>query len=75
MIGKAVTSKSCIGTCLIFNRARQPKDSDAASAVARGGRALVERAEWRDSSTRAKSVSMAVMLRPPSSSPHRQGDR
>lgn len=38
MIGNAVTSKSCSGTCLIFSMARQPKVSDAPSALGRGGR-------------------------------------
>ena len=32
MIGNAVTSNSCIGTCLILSIARQPKVTDAASA-------------------------------------------
>ncbi len=39
MIGNAVTSKSCSGTCLIFSIARQPKVTDADSALGRGGRA------------------------------------
>ena len=46
MIGNAVTSKSCSGTCLIFSRARQPKVSDAASApvgAAAAGRAAAQR--------------------------------
>ena len=42
MIGKAVTSNSCIGTCLIFSMARQPKASDATSGVGRGGRVPVD---------------------------------
>ncbi len=38
MIGNAVTSNSCSGTCLIFSRARQPNVSDAASGLGRAGR-------------------------------------
>lgn len=38
MIGKAVTSNSCSGTCLILSMARQPNVSDAESALGRGGR-------------------------------------
>ena len=46
MIGNAVTSNSCIGTCLIFSIARQPKVSDAASADGRrGSGARVDSAE------------------------------
>ena len=45
MIGNAVTSKSCSGTCLIFSSARQPKVSEAESALGRGGRARDESAE------------------------------
>src|SRR5690349_23642207 len=39
MIGKAVTSNSCSGTCLIFSIARQPNVTDADQALGRGGRA------------------------------------
>ncbi len=38
MIGNAVTSNSCSGTCLIFSTARQPNANEAASALGRGGR-------------------------------------
>ena len=70
MTGKAVTSNSCIGTCLIFNTARQPKVSEADSPLGRDGRARGDRAERRPvgvgglREAAGASVVMVVM-RPP----------
>ncbi len=40
MIGKAVTSNNCSGTCFIFSIARQPNVVVAAQALAAGGRVV-----------------------------------
>jgi hypothetical protein len=37
MIGNAVTSNICSGTCLIFSKARQPNVTEADHALGRGG--------------------------------------
>ncbi len=71
MIGKAVTSKSCSGTCLIFSMARQPKVSEAESALGLGGRSRpTRRADRRSASgaasaTSSSSVLVVVVLMPP----------
>ncbi len=71
MIGNAVTSKSCSGTCLIFSMARHPKVSDADSALGRGGRSCpTSSAERRSrsgsaSTTSSRSVLSVTVLMPP----------
>jgi len=37
MTGMAITSVSCLGSCLILSMARHPKVAEAASAPARRG--------------------------------------
>src|ERR1043165_1416906 len=70
MIGNAVTSKSCSGTCLILRIARQPKVRDAESALGRGGRSLATSSAASDSALTGASslfsvVVVAVLMPPP----------
>src|SRR5262245_24949475 len=61
MIGNMVTSNSCMGTCLILSMARQPKATDAASALGADGRTRVDRAARSvDSETTAGSAAVVV---------------
>ena len=62
MIGKAVTSNSCIGTCLILSMARQAKITEARSALGCGGRGRVETAERSVWWLRTGSVSTVVIV-------------
>lgn len=71
MIGNAVTSKSCSGTCLILRMARQPKVSEADSALGRRGRSPVTSSAASDSAlTGARSWAaldggwVTVLMRP-----------
>src|SRR4029453_13147692 len=67
MIGNTVTSNSCMGTCLIFSRARQAKLSEAAIALGRCGRACVWSADRSAVTSRRSdwvSVAVTIHLRP-----------
>jgi hypothetical protein len=65
MIGNAVTSKSCSGTCLIFSSARHPNVSDADSALGRGGLARTDSAERIASSRTGGAEVVGVVMRHP----------
>lgn len=69
MIGNAVTSKSCSGTCLILRIARQPKVSDVDQALGRVGRSPATSSAVSDSALTGVSswvsVVVAVLMPPP----------
>ncbi|GAA1967738.1 hypothetical protein GCM10009838_27590 [Catenulispora subtropica] len=65
MIGTAMTSDSCSGTCLIFSNARQAKTRAAAAGPGRGGRAAGDKALMSCRGSAAVWAGVVVLMSAP----------